>query len=123
MNNASNLVLDRHTARMAKSDAVLTVSNLPTSFKIGGDWKPLVRNISFSVGRSETVAIVGESGSGKSVTALSIMRLTHPQTSQITGSIKLNGVEFLTLSNAQMRDVRGNDISMIFQEPMTSLNP
>ncbi|WP_186419889.1 ABC transporter ATP-binding protein, partial [Bosea sp. CS1GBMeth4] len=78
---------------------------------------------SFDIKPQETVAVVGESGSGKSVTALSIMRLTPPGSSRIEGSIKLNGKELLTLPDAQMRDIRGNEIAMIFQEPMTSLNP
>ena len=102
---------------------ILSVSNLTTSFRVEGLWKPVVRNISFDIKPQETLAVVGESGSGKSVTALSIMRLTPPSSSKIEGSIKLNGKELLTLPDAQMRQIRGNDIAMIFQEPMTSLNP
>ncbi|SMC43839.1 ABC transporter ATP-binding protein [Rhizobium sp. RU36D] len=102
---------------------VLTVDNLTTSFRIGNDWRSVVRNVSFDIAPRETVAIVGESGSGKSVTSLSIMRLLQKNTSRIEGSIKLLGRELLTLDDEQMRRVRGNDISMIFQEPMTSLNP
>ncbi|AZO81725.1 glutathione ABC transporter ATP-binding protein GsiA [Bosea sp. Tri-39] len=102
---------------------MLSVSNLTTSFRVEGLWKPVVRNISFDIKPQETLAVVGESGSGKSVTALSIMRLTPPSSSKIEGSIKLNGKELLTLPDAQMREIRGNDIAMIFQEPMTSLNP
>ncbi|WID98801.1 ABC transporter ATP-binding protein [Bosea vestrisii] len=102
---------------------ILSVSNLTTSFRVEGLWKPVVRNISFDIKPQETLAVVGESGSGKSVTALSIMRLTPPSSSKIEGSIKLNGKELLTLPDAQMREIRGNDIAMIFQEPMTSLNP
>jgi len=102
---------------------ILTVSNLTTSFRVEGKWKSVVRNISFDIKPKETLAVVGESGSGKSVTALSIMRLTPPQSSKIEGSIKLNGKELLTLPDAEMRHIRGNEIAMIFQEPMTSLNP
>ncbi|WP_129156871.1 ABC transporter ATP-binding protein [Bosea sp. Tri-44] len=102
---------------------ILSVSNLTTSFRVEGLWKPVVRNISFEIKPQETLAVVGESGSGKSVTALSIMRLTPPSSSKIEGSIKLNGKELLTLPDAQMREIRGNEIAMIFQEPMTSLNP
>ncbi|MQX44169.1 dipeptide ABC transporter ATP-binding protein [Sinorhizobium meliloti] len=102
---------------------VLSVSNLLTSFRVGGDWKPVVDDVSFAIGRKETVAIVGESGSGKSVTALSIMRLNAFGAARIEGSIKLNGNELLTLPEPDMRRVRGNEIAMIFQEPMTSLNP
>jgi len=102
---------------------ILTVSNLTTSFRVEGQWKSVVRNISFDIKPKETLAVVGESGSGKSVTALSIMRLTPPQSSKIEGSIKLNGKELLTLPDSEMRHIRGNEIAMIFQEPMTSLNP
>jgi peptide/nickel transport system ATP-binding protein len=102
---------------------VLSVSNLTTSFLTNGGWKSVVRNVSFSIAPKETLAVVGESGSGKSVTALSIMGLTPPDKSKIGGSIKLGSTELLTLSPAQMRRIRGNEIAMIFQEPMTSLNP
>ncbi len=102
---------------------ILSVSNLTTSFRVEGLWKPVVRNVSFDIKPKETVAVVGESGSGKSVTALSIMRLTPPGSSKIEGSIKLAGQELLTLPEPQMRKIRGNDVAMIFQEPMTSLNP
>ena len=102
---------------------ILTVSNLTTSFRVEGQWKSVVRNLSFDIKPKETLAVVGESGSGKSVTALSIMRLTPPGSSKIEGSIKLNGKELLTLPDADMRHIRGNEIAMIFQEPMTSLNP
>ena len=102
---------------------ILSVSNLSTSFRVEGQWKSVVRNISFDIKPKETLAVVGESGSGKSVTALSIMRLTPPGSSKIEGSIKLNGKELLTLPDADMRHIRGNEIAMIFQEPMTSLNP
>lgn len=109
--------------RHEMTHTVLSVSQLATSFRIGGSWTPVVDGISFEIGPRETVAIVGESGSGKSVTALSIMRLNSPASSKVKGSIKLEGRELLTLSEAQMRRIRGNDIAMIFQEPMTSLNP
>jgi peptide/nickel transport system ATP-binding protein len=102
---------------------VVSVSNLHVSFRTEGTWKPVVRNISFDIAPRETVAVVGESGSGKSVTALSIMRLNPPHVSRIEGSVKLGGKELLSMSEATMRDIRGNEIAMIFQEPMTSLNP
>lgn len=104
-------------------DPVLSVQNLTTSFLVDGGWKPVVRDVSFSVAPGETVAIVGESGSGKSVTSLSIMRLLQPDLSRIDGKIILGGRDLLSLPEADMRKVRGNDVSMIFQEPMTSLNP
>lgn len=105
------------------SSPVLTVENLTTSFRADSAWKPVIRNISFEVAPRETVAIVGESGSGKSVTSLSIMRLLPKATSNIEGRILLGDKELLSLPEEQMRRVRGNDIAMIFQEPMTSLNP
>jgi peptide/nickel transport system ATP-binding protein len=102
---------------------VLSISGLTTSFIRDGEWIPVVRNVSFDVDAKETVAIVGESGSGKSVTALSIMRLIPRESGRIDGSIKLAGRDLLTLSERTMQDVRGNEVAMIFQEPMTSLNP
>ncbi|WP_420963348.1 ABC transporter ATP-binding protein [Brucella sp. IR073] len=102
---------------------VLSVSNLTTSFLADGRWRPVVRNVSFDVGPGETVAVVGESGSGKSVTSLSIMRLLPRDKSRIEGRIMLDGKDILALPDRQMRHVRGNDVAMIFQEPITSLNP
>jgi peptide/nickel transport system ATP-binding protein len=102
---------------------VLSVKNLVTSFRIGGQWQPVVKGICFDIAPKETLAVVGESGSGKSVTALSIMRLAPRASSKVEGSIKLDGTELLSLSEREMRQVRGNEIAMIFQEPMTSLNP
>ena len=104
-------------------DPVLSVENLTTSFLVDGAWKPVVRDISFSVMPGETVAIVGESGSGKSVTSLSIMRLLQKDMSRTEGRIMLGGRNILDLPESDMRRVRGNDVAMIFQEPMTSLNP
>ncbi|TWF52299.1 ABC transporter ATP-binding protein [Neorhizobium alkalisoli] len=102
---------------------VLKIENLTTSFKTSQGWKPVIRNISLEVGAGETVAIVGESGSGKSVTALSTMRLLQPGRSRSEGRILLEGKDLLAASEAEMRQVRGGSIGMIFQEPMTSLNP
>ncbi|TCU15221.1 ABC transporter ATP-binding protein [Rhizobium sullae] len=108
---------------MQGAEPVLSVENLTTSFLVDGGWKPVVCDVSFSVAPGETVAIVGESGSGKSVTSLSIMRLLQPDTSRIEGKIMLGGRNLLALPENAMRQVRGNDVAMIFQEPMTSLNP
>ena len=105
------------------STPVLSISGLTTSFMRDTQWMPVVRNVSFDVAARETVAIVGESGSGKSVTALSIMRLIPQERGRIQGSIKLAGRDLLTLPEIAMHDVRGNEVAMIFQEPMTSLNP
>jgi len=107
----------------AAQTPVLSISGLTTSFMREGQWIPVVRNVSFDVAAKETVAIVGESGSGKSVTALSVMRLIPQENGRIQGSIRLAGRDLLTLPEHAMQDVRGNEVAMIFQEPMTSLNP
>jgi len=105
-------------------DMVLDVKNLQTVFFTNSGLFKAVDDISFSVRRGETLAIVGESGCGKSVTALSIMRLVPDPPGRIVGgSVALEGTDLLGLDEAEMRAIRGNRISMIFQEPMTSLNP
>jgi peptide/nickel transport system ATP-binding protein len=103
---------------------VLDVKNLETVFFTASGLFRAVDDVSFTVGRGETLAIVGESGCGKSVTALSIMRLVPDPPGRIVGgSVTLEGTDLLGVSDAEMRRIRGNRISMIFQEPMTSLNP
>ncbi|HPF18862.1 MAG: ABC transporter ATP-binding protein [Bacillota bacterium] len=103
---------------------VLDVKNLYTVFYSGKKEIPAVEDLSFSVKKGETLGIVGESGSGKSVTALSIMNLIPDPPGKIArGEILLNGTDLLALSREKMRVLRGNQLSMIFQEPMTSLNP
>jgi len=105
-------------------DTVLDVKNLRTVFFTNSGLFKAVDDVSFSVRRGETLAIVGESGCGKSVTALSIMRLVPDPPGRIVGgSVVLEGTDLLGLDEDRMRAVRGNRISMIFQEPMTSLNP
>ncbi|MVT65891.1 ATP-binding cassette domain-containing protein [Bradyrhizobium pachyrhizi] len=105
-------------------DTVLEVKNLQTVFFTNSGLFRAVDDVSFSVRRGETLAIVGESGCGKSVSALSIMRLVPDPPGRIVGgSVTLEGTDLLKLDDAAMRDIRGNRISMIFQEPMTSLNP
>jgi peptide/nickel transport system ATP-binding protein len=104
--------------------AQLEVENLGTWFYTRHGIVKAVDGIDFQVASGETLAIVGESGCGKSMTALSLMRLIpDPPGRIVSGSIRLGGRDLLTLSEEQMRKVRGNEISMIFQEPMTSLNP
>jgi len=103
---------------------VLSVRGLTASFRSPDrSWNPVVRNVSFDLGRNETLAIVGESGSGKSVTALSVMRLLDPEGSRVEGQVLFNGRDLLSVPIEAMTQVRGNHIGMIFQEPMTSLNP
>ncbi len=103
-------------------NVVLEVAGLNIGFRQDGREISAVRGVSFTVGKGETVALVGESGSGKSVTALSTVGLL-PDSARVTGSVRYLGQEMVGASQAQLRRVRGNDISFIFQEPMTSLNP
>jgi peptide/nickel transport system ATP-binding protein len=103
--------------------ALLEVDNLQTHFRTPDGVNRAVDGVSFHVQQGETLAIVGESGCGKSVTAMSILRLVPEPPGRIAGAIRLEGRDLLTLDDRAMRDIRGNDISMIFQEPMTSLNP
>src|SRR5947199_5522943 len=102
---------------------LLEVKNLATHFATRGGQVRAVDGVSFYLDRGELLGLVGESGCGKSMTALSIMRLIAPPGKVVGGEIVFDGRNLLTLSNREMRDVRGNDIAMIFQDPMTSLNP
>lgn len=107
-------------------DKLLEVSNLDVKFRLdGGSIFDAVKGISFDIPRNATVALVGESGSGKSVSAMSIVRLLPAEQAIISpkSKISFNGTDLLTLPDADMRQIRGKDISVIFQEPMTSLNP
>ncbi|MGE0421894.1 MAG: ABC transporter ATP-binding protein [Reyranellaceae bacterium] len=104
--------------------SILSVRDLATHFHTRDGIIRAVDGVSFDLEAGETLGIVGESGCGKSVTALSIMRLIPPETARIArGSVEFEGRELTRLSEMQMRDIRGKSISMIFQEPMTSLNP
>ena len=102
--------------------ALLDVRDLTVSFRQDGRETQAVRGVSFALNRGETVALVGESGSGKSVTALSTVSLL-PDSARVTGSVRYDGAEMVGADERRLRQVRGNDISFIFQEPMTSLNP
>ena len=115
-------------ARVADADvnpaeALLQVKNLRTSFFSAEGAVHAVDNVSFNVRRGEAVALVGESGCGKSVTAMSIMRLVATPGKITGGEVRFKGRDLASLSEREMRRVRGNDIAMVFQEPMTSLNP
>lgn len=105
------------------SDTVLEVKNLVTTFRINKKEYPVIRDISFEIHENETLCMVGESGCGKSVTTLSIMGLLPENGAVRSGSIKLCGEELLGMSPRQLGQVRGKKMGMIFQEPMTSLNP
>jgi peptide/nickel transport system ATP-binding protein len=103
--------------------ALLEIENLQTHFRTPDGINRAVDGLSLEIGAGQTLAIVGESGCGKSVTAMSVLRLIPEPPGKIAGRIAFNGRDLLKLSDAEMRDIRGNEISMIFQEPMSSLNP
>lgn len=106
------------------SEEILRVVDLKVEFRSGKTTTKAVNGVSFNLKRKESIGIVGESGSGKSVTATSLLRLIPNPPGEITGgNIFFEGKDLLTLSNKKMRDIRGNEISMIFQDPSTSLNP
>jgi peptide/nickel transport system ATP-binding protein len=117
--NYTPLTLPGHNA-----ETVLEVAGLQTYLFTRLGVVKAVDDVSFAVRRGDTLAIVGESGCGKTMTALSLLRLVpNPPGRIVSGSIKIDGKDLVTLDEAEMRDIRGNEISMIFQEPMTSLNP
>jgi microcin C transport system ATP-binding protein len=108
----------------APTDKLLSIRDLSVAFGQGAREVLAVDRVSFDIGKGETVALVGESGSGKSVTALSVMKLLpYPAARHPSGSVVFKGRELLTMPENDIRHVRGNDITIIFQEPMTSLNP
>ncbi|KAB2848939.1 MAG: ABC transporter ATP-binding protein, partial [Hyphomicrobiaceae bacterium] len=104
-------------------DKLIDVRNLSVDFTVGKEVAHAVRGASFRIYKGESVALVGESGSGKSVSALSLMRLLPPSASHPSGEVMFRGKNLLKASEEEMQKVRGGDISIIFQEPMTSLNP
>ncbi len=108
----------------ASDKTLLEVNDLSVLFRQGNEVTDAVKNISFSINKGETLALVGESGSGKSVSALSVLKLLpYPAAEHPSGSILFKGQDILAADEAKLRQVRGNDITIIFQEPMTSLNP
>src|SRR3954447_4861308 len=102
---------------------LLEVKNLKTQFPTRAGLVRAVNDVTFYVDRGELLGLVGESGCGKSITALSVMRLIAPPGKIVSGEIYFDGKNLLKLSDAEMRAIRGDDIAMIFQDPMTSLNP
>ena len=105
------------------AEPLLRVRDLTIAFKAAGGWSRVVEDVDFDIGRAETLALVGESGSGKSVTALSVVGLNPTRFSHTEGEVGFCGEDLLKKTPQQMTQLRGNEISMIFQEPMTSLNP
>jgi oligopeptide/dipeptide ABC transporter ATP-binding protein len=108
---------------MSEPAPLLAVEHLTTGFDVNGRFVPAVIDVSFTVGPGETLGLVGESGSGKSLTAFSIMRLVEPPGRITTGRLVYKGRDLRTLDEREMQDVRGGEIALIFQEPMTALNP
>ena len=107
----------------APVEAVLTVKDLCVAFRGDRHVTTAVDGVSFVLGKGRSLGVVGESGSGKSVSSLAVLRLLPTDSAQISGSIHFDGRDLLAIREAEMRNLRGNRISMIFQEPMTSLNP
>ncbi len=109
---------------MAEAAPVLAIHDLRTEFRVGGGWHAAIDGISLEIGREETLALVGESGCGKSMTALSVMGLVpHPAGRIAAGSVRLEGRELVGLAEPALEKLRGARMAMIFQDPMTSLNP
>jgi len=111
------------TGPVKRDEAVLRVRDLCVSFNSPDGMVPALDGVSFEIAAGETLAIVGESGSGKTVTALALMRLLEPSTRVDASEIMFDGIDLLRTSQAQMRDIRGNRIAMIFQDPMSAMNP
>jgi len=107
---------------VSKGDTILEVRDLGVNFWVTGDWFSAAEHLNYDLKAGEVLAIVGESGSGKTQSAMSLIGLLPPN-GRASGSAKLKGTELIGLSGQRMRDVRGNEISVIFQEPMTALNP
>jgi peptide/nickel transport system ATP-binding protein len=104
------------------SSPLLKVDDLTVAFRTDAGVVRAVTDVSFEISSGEVLAVVGESGSGKSVTALALMRL-HPKNTDITGTVNFDGIDVLSLTEEQMRSIRGRDVAMIFQDPMTAMNP
>jgi peptide/nickel transport system ATP-binding protein len=110
-------------AAASKSEPLLAVKDLRIEFLTNGEWTPVVEEVNFTLERGKTLGLVGESGSGKTVSALAIMGLLPPRGCRPGGAARFEGRNLMSVSPADFRQLRGNEIAMIFQEPMTSLNP
>ena len=124
----THLIHERHfnewVNEWSREQAFASVRDLSVAFRQNGEERISVDRVSFDIAEGETIALVGESGSGKSVSALSILKLLpYPAASHPSGEILFNGKDLMKASEPELRRVRGNDVTMIFQEPMTSLNP
>ncbi|MEN0071381.1 MAG: ATP-binding cassette domain-containing protein, partial [Propionicimonas sp.] len=109
-------------AEVKRGDTILEVRNLGVKFWVNGDWFDAADEVTYDLKAGEVLAIVGESGSGKTQSSMSLIGLL-PSNGRAIGSAKLKGTELIGLSGQRLREVRGNEIAVIFQEPMTALNP
>jgi peptide/nickel transport system ATP-binding protein len=112
----------QHSSTTPSEAPILEVTDLGVDFWVDGTWYPAAMHMNYTVAPGEVLAIVGESGSGKSSSSMALLGLLPPN-ARVSGSIKLNGRELSTMSEGQLRQIRGKDVSVIFQEPMTALNP
>src|SRR5580658_5663234 len=119
----TSATLEAQLTARASATPLLEISDLRTYFFTRDGVVRAVNGVSLHVNEGETLAVVGESGCGKSVTAMSVLRLIPEPPAKLAGSIRFGGRELFELNDHEMRSIRGNEISMIFQEPMTSLNP
>ena len=108
---------------MEENKTLLKINNLYTSFRIKDEYYPAVDNVTLELNKNEILAIVGESGCGKSTLATSVIGLHNPINTKLEGEIIYKGKNLLTLTEAEYNEVRGNDIGMIFQDPLSALNP
>lgn len=122
MNAKPSHISEDTQAHFTVGEMVLEVRDLSVDFGVEHQWVPAAMNLNYEVRAGEVLAIVGESGSGKSVSSMGMIGLL-PKNARVTGSVKLNGKELIGMSNSELLDVRGDDIAVIFQEPMTAMNP
>ena len=123
INNSNKYILSKRRRKVEENKTLLKINNLYTSFRIKDAYYPAVDNVTLELNKNEILAIVGESGCGKSTLATSVIGLHNPINTKSEGEIIYKGRNLLTLTEAEYNEVRGNDIGMIFQDPLSALNP